>query len=90
MGRCSEDVVGPPREHLPEVDDDMKERLALVTESRLRYLEALVAAAAQQSASSFKLAGSVTSELSDEELARALNSIKADQLARSDAKAEEL
>ncbi len=69
---------------------DMKERLALVTESRLRYLEALVAAAAQQGASSFKLAGSVTSELSDEELARALTSIKEDHLARSDAKAEEL
>ncbi len=68
---------------------DMKERLALVTEGHLLYLEAIVAAAAERADSKFKLAGSMTSALTDDELEQALLDIKSDERARSAAKADE-
>ena len=63
---------------------------ALVTEGRLRYLEALVAAAEQGADSSFKLAGSISSALTDDELEQALIAVKQDQTTRSSAKVDEL
>lgn len=68
----------------------MPERLALVTEGRLRYLEALVEAATERSESTFKLAGSMTSALPDDELERRLRAIKKEELERSHAKSDEL
>ncbi len=68
----------------------MEERLALVTEGRLRYLEALVAAAEQRADSAFTLAGSMSSPLADDELEQALVSVKQDQATRSSSKADEL
>jgi len=68
----------------------MDERLALITESRLRYLESLVTAAAKRPGSSFKLAGSMESDLSDEELERALAALKKDGARHSEAKAGKL
>ncbi len=68
---------------------DMEERLALITEGRLRYLEALVAAAARQADSAFRLAGSMSSTLTDDELEQALLDVKRDQTTRSSAKADE-
>jgi hypothetical protein len=55
---------------------DRAERLALVTEKRLRYLESLVAACAVREGESFLLAGSMTSDLDDKELEEALAAIK--------------
>jgi len=68
---------------------DMEERLALVTEGRLRYLEALVAAAEQGADRAFKLAGSMSSTLTDDELEQALIGVKQDQTTRSSSKADE-
>ena len=68
---------------------DMEERLALVTEGRLRYLEALVAAAEQRADNGFTLAGSMSSALTDDELEQALVGVKQDQTTRSSSKADE-
>ena len=68
---------------------DREERLALVTEGRLRYLEALVAAAEQRADSAFTLAGSMSSALTDDELEQALVGVKQDQTTRSSSKADE-
>ena len=68
---------------------DMEERLALITEGRLRYLEALVAAAARRADSAFRLAGSMSSALTDDELEQALLDVKQDQTTRSSAKVDE-
>lgn len=66
---------------------DMDERLALVTESHLHYLESLVTAAERRRASSFKLAGSMKSDLPDEEIEEALAAIKKEQGVLSEGKA---
>src|SRR3972149_10589043 len=55
---------------------DRAERLALITERRLRYLESLVGASMVREGGSFQLAGSMTSELDDEELEKALMAVK--------------
>ena len=51
---------------------DTSERLAIITESHLRYLESVTGAARRRGAASFKLLGSMTSVLSDEEIERGL------------------
>ena len=62
---------------------DMPERLALITEARLRYLESLVKAAAKRGNGTFELAGSMTSNLTDEELEEELSRIKREDRERS-------
>lgn len=58
---------------------DLDERIALTTESHLRHLEAQVAELRKRLARPFQLSGSVTTELSDEELDRALLDLRAEQ-----------
>jgi hypothetical protein len=69
---------------------DRSERLALITESRLRYLESLQAASLAKEGDSFELAGSMTSDLDDEELEEALMSVKREEEAQSRKKRKEL
>ena len=69
---------------------DREERLALITERRLRYLESLSAASFVREGGSFQLAGSMTSDLDDEELEEALSALKRETEARADRKGEEL
>lgn len=79
-----------PREVVFIEHRDLPERLALTTESHLRYLESLVEAAAKQGAGRFKLAGSMTSSSSDDEIEEELAKIKREGLERSNAKARTL
>jgi hypothetical protein len=58
---------------------DLGERIALVTEGRLRYLETLVEELRKQVSRPFQLAGSITSELSDAELESALQEMREEQ-----------
>jgi PHD/YefM family antitoxin component YafN of YafNO toxin-antitoxin module len=51
---------------------DLPETMALTTASHLRYLETMVEELRKQASRPFRLAGSITSSLSDEELDRAL------------------
>lgn len=68
---------------------DMDERLALITESRLRYLESLVASCISRRGS-FKLAGSMKSDLTDAELERALASLRRDEATLAEEKTAKL
>ena len=69
---------------------DMKERLALVTERHLRYLESIVGAAKRRRTGSFKLAGSISSRLSDEAIEAALAAVVKEQGTRATVKSESL
>jgi hypothetical protein len=69
---------------------DRAERLAIVTERRLRYLESLVAASAVREGESFRLAGSMTSDLDDQELEDALAAIKREGDVKARGKSEGL
>jgi hypothetical protein len=69
---------------------DRAERLALITERRLRYLESLVAASIVREGESFRLAGSMTSDLDDEELEEALSAVKREGDVQARTKGEEL
>lgn len=64
---------------------DLDERLALITEGHLRYLETMVMELRKKVTRPFKLAGSITSHLSDEELEAALRQMREEQ-ARVDEK----
>ena len=65
---------------------DMKERLALVTERHLRYLQSIVDGAKRRRTGSFKLAGSISSRLSDEAIEEALAAMAKEQGTRAEAK----
>ena len=54
---------------------DLDDRIALTTEGHLRYLEAAVRELKKQVARPFRLAGSISSDLSDEELEAALGAM---------------
>lgn len=69
---------------------DRVERLALITERRLRYLESLAGASSVREGGSFQLAGSMTSDLDDEELENALMAVKREGEDRAQTKSEEL
>jgi 3-methyladenine DNA glycosylase/8-oxoguanine DNA glycosylase len=69
---------------------DRAERLALITERRLRYLESIAEASRVREGGSFQLAGSMTSDLDDEELDKALMAVKREGEARAQTKSEEL
>jgi hypothetical protein len=69
---------------------DLEERLVLITERHLRYLEAMVDGAKRRRAGSFKLAGSVSSSLSDKAIEEALAAIRSEQRARAKEKGETL
>lgn len=58
---------------------DLGERLALTTETHLRYLETMVRELRKQVSRPFKLAGSVTTDLNDQELEAALRAIREEQ-----------
>jgi len=65
---------------------DMEERLALITERHLRFLESMVDAANQRRARKFKLAGSISSSLTDEAIEQALDAMRREQDTREQAK----
>jgi hypothetical protein len=69
---------------------DRAERLALITERRLRYMESLLSATLVQEGGSFRLAGSMTSDLDDEGLEAALSALKREGEVRARRKGEEL
>ena len=69
---------------------DMEGRLALVTERHLRYLESIVQAAQGRRAGSFKLAGSISSSLSDEAIEEALAAMAEELSTRAEAKTRSL
>lgn len=69
---------------------DRTERLALVTERRLRYLESLVNATWAREGGPFQLAGSMTSDLDDDALEEALSTLKREGEVRAEGKAKEL
>lgn len=58
---------------------DLDHRIALTTEGHIRYLETAVRELKKQASQPFKLAGSISSTLSDEELDAALQSESARQ-----------
>jgi PHD/YefM family antitoxin component YafN of YafNO toxin-antitoxin module len=65
---------------------DRKERVVLTAESYLRSLERKVEAMKQQPTAPFKLFGSMTSDLTDEELEAALAAMRAEAAAEAAAK----
>jgi hypothetical protein len=58
---------------------DLDDRMVLMTEGRLRYLETLIEELRKQVGRPFRLAGSITSGLGDEELELALKKGQAEQ-----------
>ena len=56
---------------------DMDERLAVTTESHLRYLETMVSQLKRRAAQPFTLAGSIQSELSPAQLAAEIAAVRA-------------
>jgi hypothetical protein len=69
---------------------DRAERIALVTERRLRYLESVAAGSLVREGGTFQLAGSMASDLDDEELEDALMALKREKDAQAYRKGEEL
>lgn len=69
---------------------DMRDRLALVTERHLRYLESIVDGARRRRTRSFKLHGSISSRLSDEAIEGALAAMAKERDARAEAKSKGL
>jgi hypothetical protein len=55
---------------------DLDERIALTTERHLRYLEAMVHELKSRASQPFRLQGSISSPLSDEELDAALKELR--------------
>jgi hypothetical protein len=64
---------------------DLDERLAVTTESHLRYLESMVRRLTHGSAA-FSLSGSIETDLSPQELDAAIRSLRAEATDRSDEK----
>lgn len=69
---------------------DLEETIALTTEGHLRYLETAVKELKKQICKPFKLAGSITSQLSDEELEEALKELREEQARLGDQKLRDL
>jgi hypothetical protein len=69
---------------------DMNDRLAIVSERHLRNLESIVKSLKDQFSKPFRLAGSIETKLSDEELEEALETIKKEQEQTAAAKLEDL
>jgi hypothetical protein len=69
---------------------DLDEDLALTTRSHIRYLETTMEELRKQVAKPFILAGSITSDLSDDELDAALSAGREEQRALAEAKLREL
>jgi hypothetical protein len=69
---------------------DRAERIALVTERRLRYLESIAASSLVREGGTFRLAGSMTSGLDDQELEDALMALKRERETKARTKGEEL
>jgi hypothetical protein len=69
---------------------DRAERIALVTERRLRYLESIAASSLVRAGGTFQLAGSMTSDLDDDELEEALMTLKREKETQARTKGEEL
>lgn len=69
---------------------DLPERLALTTEGHLRYLEARVEELQKEASRPFRLAGSITSELSDEELEVRLQELRRKEAMLAERKLREL
>jgi len=67
---------------------DKRERVALVSEARLNYLEASLRELRRQVVKPFRLAGSIVSELSDDELEHALQELRSDAREQARAKIE--
>lgn len=58
---------------------DLEKRLALTTEDHIRYLETTAKELRKEASRPFKLAGSITSKLSDGELEAALKQMRKEQ-----------
>jgi hypothetical protein len=69
---------------------DMDDRLAIVSERHLRSLESIVRSLREQFSKPFRLAGSIESKLSDQELEEALGAIKKDAQSKAAAKLKDL
>lgn len=69
---------------------DMEEPLALTTAAHLDYLNLLIAELRKCAGEPFQLAGSIASDLSDDELETALAELRAEQRRSSEAKLHEL
>ena len=69
---------------------DYLENLVLTTEAHLRMLETLVEKATTKRGAAFRLAGSMTSDLTDEELEKSIETARAEAHAAAEAKLERL
>jgi hypothetical protein len=69
---------------------DLDERIALTTERHLRYLEAVAQELKARVGKPFRLEGSVTSPLTDEELDAALEKLRAERGRAADARLREI
>ena len=69
---------------------DMDDRLAIVSERHLRNLESIVKSLKDRFSKPFRLAGSIESKLSDQELEEALDAIKKEQESKAAAKLKDL
>jgi hypothetical protein len=69
---------------------DYSENLVLTTEGHLRMLEALMEKSTTKRNAPFKLAGSMTSDLTDEELEKAIETARAEAHAAAEARLERL
>ena len=69
---------------------DLDDRLAIVSERHLRNLEAIVKSLKDQFSKPFRLAGSIESKLSDQELEDALETIKKEQESKAVVKLKDL
>lgn len=69
---------------------DMDERIALTTERHLRYLEAVVRELKARVSKPFRLEGSVSSTLSDEELDAALEKLRVERARAAEERLREL
>lgn len=72
-------LAAHPREVLLIEHRDLDHRIALTTEGHIRYLETVAKELKKHSGRPFKLAGSISSTLSDEELEAALRAMSEEQ-----------
>ena len=79
-------VMDSPHEVVIIEHRDYEERVVLTSERHLQYLEALAENTRMQKSAKFKLAGSITSDLSDDELAAALAALREEAAAAAAAK----
>lgn len=63
---------------------DLDDRIALITERHLRYLENMVEELKKQRTRPFRLVGSITSQLEDDEVDAALDALRAEAAGRND------